>query len=338
VSPNGQFQLRMQTDGNLVLAGPGNSLVWTTYTDGNPGAYAAMQGDGNFVIYSAAGKALWATHQSGGRDGTVRAAVLQDDGNFVLLTRDNQIVWQSRSMLSAGVVLHSGQCLVSPNGKMLLAMQTDGNLVLYPSEGSFLWAAYGTPGAYAAMQGDGNFVLYDASGKALWSTKTDGKGAANAVLQDDGNFVLYTRNNQTVWARPQNKPAQQNNMPTRVAMLSIYLVDARFGTKYTSGTAFTTQKTINVYPQIFPTNAANQTLKWTSDDPNVATVDQNGRVTLNLAMQADGSRVTIFAETTDGSRLKDFVFLKVYRHPGARFVPDPTGDGGGVIVTVPYLA
>src|SRR5262249_45360813 len=46
-SPNGQYQLVMQGDGNLVEYGPGGQVIWHAATNGNPGARAIMQGDGN---------------------------------------------------------------------------------------------------------------------------------------------------------------------------------------------------------------------------------------------------------------------------------------------------
>ncbi|OGP49946.1 MAG: hypothetical protein A2Y79_02805 [Deltaproteobacteria bacterium RBG_13_43_22] len=41
----------MQTDGNLVLYGPGRQPVWASNTQGNPGSFLAVQDDGNVVIY-----------------------------------------------------------------------------------------------------------------------------------------------------------------------------------------------------------------------------------------------------------------------------------------------
>ena len=55
-SPDGQYQLIMQGDGNLVEYGPGGQVIWDAATNGNPGAYAIMQGDGNLVVYSPAGR------------------------------------------------------------------------------------------------------------------------------------------------------------------------------------------------------------------------------------------------------------------------------------------
>ena len=52
--------------------------------------------------------------------------------------------------------------------------------------------------AELAMQGDGNLVLYYA-GWVCWATHTNGKGATYAIMQADGNFVLYGPNG-SVWA------------------------------------------------------------------------------------------------------------------------------------------
>jgi hypothetical protein len=51
-------RLAMQTDGNLVMYRPDNSVVWNSQTGGHPGAWAKLQSDGNFVVYSATGTAL----------------------------------------------------------------------------------------------------------------------------------------------------------------------------------------------------------------------------------------------------------------------------------------
>jgi len=92
VSPNGQISLRMQADGNMVLAGPGNGLLWAAATYGNPGVYAMMQSNGNFSIISPAGQTIWTSKTQG--SGAVKA-VLQDDGKLVLKTKDNQTVWKN---------------------------------------------------------------------------------------------------------------------------------------------------------------------------------------------------------------------------------------------------
>ncbi len=52
-SSNDAYMLTMQTDGNLVLykKSPFTAL-WSSGTQGHPGARAIMQSDGNLVVYS----------------------------------------------------------------------------------------------------------------------------------------------------------------------------------------------------------------------------------------------------------------------------------------------
>ncbi|NES87834.1 MAG: hypothetical protein F6K08_01750 [Okeania sp. SIO1H6] len=58
-----------------------------------------------------------------------------------------------------------------------MAMQADGNLVIYADGGRVLWASntHGNPGAFLAIQQDGNVVVYTNRGVPLWSTGTNGR-------------------------------------------------------------------------------------------------------------------------------------------------------------------
>ena len=109
----------------------------------------------------------------------------------------------SEDALSARQILPGGSKR-SPNGRYRLALQTDGNLVLYDDEvGVNLWST-GTEGTVvrqALMQTDGNFVIYDAGGAAIWSTGTQGHQGARLAVQDDGNLVVYRADGLAVWAR-----------------------------------------------------------------------------------------------------------------------------------------
>ncbi len=50
-NPSGS-QLRMQTDGNLVIYNSQNTVLWQSNTPGgDANSYAVMQSDGNFVVY-----------------------------------------------------------------------------------------------------------------------------------------------------------------------------------------------------------------------------------------------------------------------------------------------
>lgn len=103
------------------------------------------------------------------------------------------------STIGAGTEFSGGQHLTSPNGKYILTMQSDGNLVLYQGS-TALWASNtGGPGRRAVMQSDGNLVIYSGS-TAVWSSGTDGYGASRLVLQDDANLVIY-RKGVATWSR-----------------------------------------------------------------------------------------------------------------------------------------
>lgn len=189
-SPNGDYSLYMQGDGNFVLYGPKGAL-WAAGTEGK-GNVAVMQADGNLVVYSADKSPLW---YSGTWDDHGARLRLQNDGNLVLY-RGDDAVWHTNTYvrdtsLVPGEKLVAGQQIVSPDDRYALVMQKDGNLVLYSRSGP-RWAS-NTPGAgnYAVMQKDGNLVIYDGGGKARWSTGTYGHSGAQLVLQTDGNLVLY---------------------------------------------------------------------------------------------------------------------------------------------------
>ena len=102
--------------------------------------------------------------------------------------------------LHAGEGLMPGQVLPSCYGGYTLAMQFDGNLVLYQSGGGAIWASStgGTGARFAVMQGDGNLVIYDSVGEPLWATFT-GRPDSSVSVQDDGNLVVYA-GGQAVWA------------------------------------------------------------------------------------------------------------------------------------------
>ena len=189
-SPNGEYRLIMQGDGNLVLRREGKAL-WASNTAGHSGADVVMQGDGNLVIYES-GKALW---NSSTADFPGAYLALQDDGNAVIY-HEGHAIWARDGgyigdAMSPGIKLHPGAYLLSRNHGYKMIMQGDGNLVLR-REGKALWASNtaGHSGADVVMQGDGNLVIYE-SGKALWNTHTNHHPGAHLLVQNDGNVVIY---------------------------------------------------------------------------------------------------------------------------------------------------
>jgi len=60
-SPNGDFTLNLQGDGNLVLRDAASQALWASGTAGDEGVRLTLQGDGNLVLYRSDGSASWAS-------------------------------------------------------------------------------------------------------------------------------------------------------------------------------------------------------------------------------------------------------------------------------------
>ena len=99
----------------------------------------------------------------------------------------------SDRITSTATVDANGQ-IHSQDGGTMLAMQGDGNLVLYNAAGTALWSS-GTAGmgsSHLVMQDDGNLVVYrDSDGGVTWNAGTSGLGPSTLVVQNDGNVVVY---------------------------------------------------------------------------------------------------------------------------------------------------
>jgi hypothetical protein len=100
VSPNGIYELNMQSDGNLVLyyyTGHGGwRAYWGTGTGGKGPSFVDMQGDGNLVVYKNTGGYTW---DSGTYAGYGPATLdMQTDGNLVIYqVSTNKAIWDYES-------------------------------------------------------------------------------------------------------------------------------------------------------------------------------------------------------------------------------------------------
>jgi hypothetical protein len=104
-------------------------------------------------------------------------------------------------MLGPDERLGHGEARMSCDGRFVLMMQDDGNLVLYNGQEP-LWhsATQDTGATSATMQRDGNLVVYDDEGTAMWASGTHGNDWAAALVQDDGNLVIYSSDGEALWA------------------------------------------------------------------------------------------------------------------------------------------
>ncbi|MFI5528767.1 hypothetical protein ACIA8O_09450 [Kitasatospora sp. NPDC051853] len=201
--------LSMGADGNLVLTERQNARVlWTSGTEGNPGASAAMRRDGGLAIRDAAGTLIW----SSGTEGAVDARmVLGADGDLAIRDAVDTLLWSTGTrfggvdtrgtVIPSGRTVRSGETVESKAGR--LVMQPDGNLVLYSkATGNARWssATWGNPGAVVTMQSDGNLVVKAADGRPLWASGTWTHRNARAVVQDDLDFVLFPPEGGSIWA------------------------------------------------------------------------------------------------------------------------------------------
>jgi murein DD-endopeptidase len=200
-SVNGQFQLVMQGDGNLVEYGIGRKVLWASNTAGKPGASAQIRTNGTLAIwYGTSRAALWGGAGQVGRDFGIRA-----DGTMRMTNTAKQNIIEFSSYqdsVVAGNVILPGTVLRSdPSQGRTLTMRTDGILV-QAVNGKTVWATKtgGNPGAYAAVQTDGNFVVYSATNKALWASHTSRAGAGRLLVQVDGNVVVYGKTDTRAWS------------------------------------------------------------------------------------------------------------------------------------------
>ncbi|MFB9369000.1 hypothetical protein [Kitasatospora albolonga] len=201
--------LTMGADGNLVLTDRRSAKVlWTSGTEGRPGAAVALEADGNLVIRDAAGAPLWSSETW---NTTGARLLLRPDGNLEILDVDSRARWSTGTnhpeidvrgtVIPSGRTVRSGETVESQAGR--LVMQADGNLVLYSkATGNARWSSrtWGNQGATATMQSDGNLLVKAADGRPLWATGTWTHRNARAVLQDDLDLAVYDTDGSRLWA------------------------------------------------------------------------------------------------------------------------------------------
>jgi hypothetical protein len=102
-----------------------------------------------------------------------------------------------------GMQLSPGQEIWSCDGRFLLTMQTDNNLVIYENGVSALWSSdtYGTGAMLASLEDSGDFVLTNSTGGVLWDSMTTSGGCGTyLVMQTDGNAVISDAGGTVLWA------------------------------------------------------------------------------------------------------------------------------------------
>ncbi|MCO8166851.1 putidacin L1 family lectin-like bacteriocin [Pseudomonas sp. 21LCFQ02] len=218
LSPNGNYKLLLQDDGNLAIYDQTNgATAWIADTNQPYSTTGSLRDFPTHVLMNAG---LYLYDPSRGRvwytnNPAIPANVesmhlsLQNDGNLVVI--DVKALWSSDTganftpVAADATVLNPDQAMVVgasyPAGAYQLIFQADGNLVVYDQSMTAVWHShtFNSGATQAVMQADGNFVLYNAAGEAVWNTGTYGNPGAYAQLQANGAFVIVK--NTPVWAR-----------------------------------------------------------------------------------------------------------------------------------------
>jgi len=221
VSPNKNYEARLQTDGELVVyqVSP-KKIMWRSNTAIGVGQYFVLvvETNNDLVLYQAKSKtdpafaAIWSSRTyNGGGPGPAKLA-MQDDGDLVLSEATGKILWSSirgrigyqfGSKIKSPQHVLAGDCMTSDNKAYKACLQTDGNFVL--SEGSHVHWHSNTPRSdpnfHLHFQSDGNLVFYY-KGEAPWHTRSYNKGPGphSLNLQDDRNLVVYDANGKAHWS------------------------------------------------------------------------------------------------------------------------------------------
>jgi predicted heme/steroid binding protein len=209
-SPNGQYRLAFQTDGNLVVY-KGSEPLWASNTHGSGADRLVFQADGNLCIYKG-GQCVWATMTQGRSPHGHLTLNLQDDGNLCMYDPAKHCHWSTHT---AG----GNKAPQSAQGKGELGSQvinaavphandahrgiTNSHCVLVSSGGRLSRGErYHSTNRqyYVIFQDDGNLVVYNSSNQPLWGADCHGKGGNRCVFQPDGNLVVYDASNAPIWA------------------------------------------------------------------------------------------------------------------------------------------
>ena len=104
-SDNGVYRFICQGDGNVVLYGPGSTVVWQSYTDGRgyPPFRIVAQTDRNIVQYDRNNTPSWRTGTAMTEsDRSECVLVLQDDRNLVLYDPEDhwKALWNTKTAVA----------------------------------------------------------------------------------------------------------------------------------------------------------------------------------------------------------------------------------------------
>ena len=195
-SPNGQFTLTMQSNGNLVWRITDGRTLWSSRTAGHSGAEATMGSDGVLRVHDGSGT-LWSSSNSGTSGDTLS---IQSNGQLAVGTS-----WTSRTLYTAilpGDELHSGWYVSSENRRCRTTMGTSGNLAVTDATGQVLYDNKVSLGkdAVTKLLASGEFVTRSSSGTLGFTTWTSGRPHDYVTVTNSGRLAVIGVSTKTLWS------------------------------------------------------------------------------------------------------------------------------------------
>ncbi len=188
LSPNHQFALTMNADGQLTYSEVGGPTLWSSPTSGSPGA-TALVANGTLSVIGTGGQTLWSAIPGG----LSTNLELESDGALALVS-GTSAMWTSRTTLNAmrpGTSLLAGWYVSSPNLRCRLTMSVGGALRLVAAGNVTLWWNDArSSGGRTVLEPSGDLRTVTAAGAVAWSTATSGHPRDVLAVTDHGTLRL----------------------------------------------------------------------------------------------------------------------------------------------------
>lgn len=94
-SPNKEYYLKFQSDGNLVLYTKGGKPIWSPQIAKKGGKTCRLQKDGNLVVYNASGTAVW--HTETHNNNRPKLYIYNDGRISIYSDAKNKFTWSSNA-------------------------------------------------------------------------------------------------------------------------------------------------------------------------------------------------------------------------------------------------
>ncbi len=189
LSANHQFALTMNADGRLTYSEIGGRTLWSSPTDGSPGA-TALVANGTLRVIGTSGQTLWSAIP-----GSLSATLDLESNGALALVSATGTQWTSHTTLQAmrpGTSLSPGWYVSSPNSRCRLTMSPDGSLRLVASGHATLWWNDArAPGGRTVLERSGDLVTVSAAGGVVWAA-APGHPHDNLAVTNRGSLRLVS--------------------------------------------------------------------------------------------------------------------------------------------------